>query len=69
MRITLHNKFHNTECTVIVPDWCRNEQNAWVWVQAQVHERRSPTEAAKRRLRRVRRELCGCAGCECGTVC
>lgn len=64
--ITLRNDFHNTEVKVRGP-W-ENAQDAWFAIQAAVHGETDPTEAAKRRLRRVRKALCGMKDCGCGTV-
>jgi len=66
-KIMLRNRFHGSEVTVIVPDYCE-EDEAWFWVQALVHAVHCPTEAAERRLRRVENTLCGSKDCQCGTV-
>jgi len=68
-KMTLKNKFHNTEVMVVVPDNIASSAGeAWFFIQDQVYGASHPTEAAKARLRRVRNALCGRTGCTCGVV-
>jgi len=65
-RITLSNDFHNTECRVMMPlDFDGSQSEAYQAIEAAAD---SGGEAAKARLRRVRKALCGHEGCTCGIV-
>jgi hypothetical protein len=64
--ITLTNNFHNT--SVRVRTNADNQAEAWFELQAAVHGQAHPTAAAKARLRRVEKALCGMKDCRCGTV-
>ena len=64
--ITMTNSFHNT--SVRVRTEADGQQEAWFEIQAAVHGQAHPTAAARAKLRRVEKVLCGSAGCECGIV-
>ena len=64
--ITLENSFHNTEVRVRGP-W-DDQWEAWEDIQRAVYGQVFPSRAAKRRLRRVEKALCGMDDCACGTV-
>ena len=51
MRITLTNNFHATSVTLIAEEDTRNTFAGWL----------SPGQ-----VKRARRDLCGCDGCQCG---
>ena len=59
------HSFHNTRINVLVN--ADNESEAWEEIQLAAYGRQ-PTEAAKARLRRIRKTLCGMSDCACGTV-
>jgi len=65
-KITLRNSFHGTEIEILAPDYCEGSLDAWAWAQEEVY--RDQTNAAKQRLRKIERTLCGCEGCQCGGV-
>ena len=62
-KITLHNSFHNTTCTVLVPNGIQDQHEAWLLLQELANDGGS-TE--RRRLARVRRALCPSSTCKCG---
>jgi hypothetical protein len=64
--ITLTNSFHGTRVNVRTN--ADNQQDAWFEIQAAVYGQAHPTAAAKARLRRVEKALCGMKDCRCGTV-
>lgn len=64
--ITLTNSFHGTRVNVRTN--ADNPQEAWYEIQSAVYSQAYPTAAAKARLRRVEKALCGIKGCRCGTV-
>ena len=63
--VTLRNSFHHTEVRVRVP--ATEQERAWDWIQERAYGA-NDDKAAKVRLHRVRRTLCGSADCKCGTV-
>ena len=65
-KITLFNSFHNT--SVVVRSPAETAQEAWFEIQESVYGQSAPTTAAKAKLRRVEKALCGCSGCTCGIV-
>jgi len=69
-KMTLKNDFHNTIISVLVPDniAAGGAADTWFYLQTQVHGVAHPIEAAKARLRRIKRVLCGRTGCTCGGV-
>ncbi len=64
--IILTNSFHNT--SVKVRTAVDNQQEAWFEIQAAVHGQAHPTAAARAKLRRVEKSLCGIEDCKCGIV-
>ena len=66
MKHVLKNSFHGTEVAVISS--AKTPAEAWYEIQEAVYGRVHPTPAAKARLRRVQKTLCGHADCCCGTV-
>jgi len=62
-KVVLHNSFHGTSTTVLVPDSVANQRDAWLHLQEQANDGGS-TE--RRRLNRVRRALCPIRDCKCG---
>lgn len=66
MNVTLKNKFHNTE--VVVRSATADPAQTWINIQMAVYAVNHPTNAAKARLRRVEKALCGLSDCCCGTV-
>jgi len=64
--VTLSNRFHSTTVRVQVPE--SEAHDAWGWLQREVYGVVNPNPSAVRKLRRVRRELCGMPGCTCGVV-
>jgi len=68
--VTLSNSFHGTETRVRVPQTVASHAQAlgcdvWTYV---CHLADNGDGAMRRRVRRVRRALCGCTGCACGVV-
>lgn len=64
--ITLTNSFHNTSARVRTD--ADNQADAWFEIQAAVYGKSHPTAAAKAKLRRVEKALCGMSDCRCGVV-
>jgi hypothetical protein len=64
--ITLTNSFHGTRVKVRTD--ADNQQDAWFEIQAAVHGQSNPTAAARAKLRRIEKALCGIKGCKCGVL-
>ena len=63
--IKLMNSFHNTEVSVRVAE--DNSSEAWFEIQSAAYNEAN-YGPARRRLARVRNNLCGSSECQCGTV-
>lgn len=66
MNVTLKNTFHGTE--VVVRSATADPEQTWVNIQSAVYAANQPTNAAKAKLRRIEKILCGMSDCRCGTV-
>ena len=64
-KITLSNRFHNTEVSILAPMGIDTEVEAWMWLQEQGYHFHSPRRSTYLRVRRV---LCGMSDCSCGIV-
>lgn len=66
---TLHNTFHNTCCTILVPDTYTTEQLGEYLIDLQDDAWNGQPEIrkrAQRKLSRIHNILCGITGCRCG---
>lgn len=69
VKATIHNSFHGTQATVIVPGsvYVEGEQAVYQYLERMAN-RINATNSDKSRFRRVRKALCGSADCTCGVV-
>ena len=64
-KIKLTNCFHGTECWILSD--AEEAQNAWYELRIEAWAN-PDNKAAKAKMRRVWRRLCGIEGCTCGVV-
>lgn len=65
-KIMLRNTFHNTQCTVVLPEIYKDEPSANPWHFIEMNA--SHDKSQRRRMQRVKRLLCGVSDCKCGVV-
>jgi hypothetical protein len=72
-RYTLHNSFHRTEATILLPELPESERDAWRDIEAAAwKETNTGTDRAAgpatAKMKRIARALCGMKDCCCGIV-
>jgi hypothetical protein len=67
-RMTFFNDFHNTQCTILVPEDCRTRREVLDWIGRNCYRDQYDTVgiSIRRKENRLRRELCTVTGCGCG---
>lgn len=67
VKIKLRNSFHGTSCVVVLPEIYATEPGCDPWRFIEFNAAHG-NPRAKRQFTRVKRILCGCTDCKCGTV-